>query len=142
MTMKLQMTLVVEWPVEKLEHYKADSLADAAARTQQDIDDGCIALVDVLDWATKVTATVTPVAAPAYSLCVTPFEETEWARSHIRQLTNRGPRYDYGTDTDALCGRRTARDLEVGITDLSIKNSCPSCVAAYKKAQKENPNEQ
>lgn len=63
------------------------------------------------------------------------FCESSWATSlspwHIRALTKIGPKFGGGADTDALCGRKVAWDLDVVITEHHLSHACQGCVAIW-----------
>ena len=53
---------------------------------------------------------------------------------HMRKLTEIGPKFGGGADTQSLCGRDMGWDLEVIVTDFHIdNNTCKKCAEAYKK---------
>jgi len=58
-----------------------------------------------------------------------------FGRWHIRKLSEVGPMYGGGIDTDSLCGHVNPEiggwDLRVEITEHHLTHACPRCVAAY-----------
>lgn len=65
-----------------------------------------------------------------YSFCetVTANGRTPW---HIRKLSEAGPKYGGGADTEALCGRKVAWDVQVEINEFHVAHACKFCAEAY-----------
>lgn len=75
---------------------------------------------------------------PVYSFCesVHASSISPW---HLRKLTEVGQKLGGGVDTPSLCGRvkeRQGWDLDVEITEHHLGHACPTCVAAYRVAQR------
>ena len=71
------------------------------------------------------------------------FCETNFAyKWHIRKLTEIGPKYGGGADSNALCGLNISWDLKSKIPDKKYLeyNICNSCYAAYLLIKKEKEN--
>lgn len=62
------------------------------------------------------------VRATQYSLCETAYAgpSSLW---HIRRLTSCGKKLGGGVDTNSLCGKKVAWDLDVEITGFHLKNN-------------------
>ena len=76
-----------------------------------------------------------------YAFCetVTAGGTTPW---HIRQLTEKGPKFGGGADTKSLCGREVAWDLGVSdsrtsrteilpISPIHLGHCCKKCKESY-----------
>jgi hypothetical protein len=65
-----------------------------------------------------------------YSLCETAHAAPQ-APWHIRRLTLAGKKLGGGADTDALCGRKVAWDLNVPMSTHHLtQNTCWKCLEA------------
>lgn len=66
-----------------------------------------------------------------YSFCES-LHATGFTRWHIRRLTETGQKFGGGADTDSLCGRKMAWDVNVEITVHHLANSaCRKCADEY-----------
>lgn len=59
--MKLRTTIVVEWKVRSLDDYDTESIEEAAALTQKQLDDGDIGAEDVISWGEVIAVKVEAV---------------------------------------------------------------------------------
>lgn len=50
---------------------------------------------------------------------------------HIRKLTDKGLKLGGGADTDTLCGREMAWDLNVDITEHHLTHCCKKCAEVF-----------
>lgn len=72
------------------------------------------------------------------------FCETATATSsspwHIRQLTEKGPKFGGGADSPALCGRQVAWDIDVPVAWQEMDHCCHKCVESLRTLKEYKPD--
>lgn len=70
------------------------------------------------------------INTPLFAFCESIYA-TGTSPWHIRKLTSKGIKLGGGADTESLCGRKMAWDLDVKITQHHLDHCCNKCSKAY-----------